>query len=68
MGLSKAGKRKVADFVWNIVSSRSIPQQPEKCQYSDNQALLMIMKEKFTTSQYNFIRLQTKEMGSVSQL
>jgi hypothetical protein len=63
MGLRTAGKRKVANLVSEIVSSESIPKQPEKRQYSNDQALAMIIEGKFTTSQYNLIRLQTKEMG-----
>lgn len=64
MGLRKAGNRKVADFVSDIVSSRSIPKQPEKIQYSEDQALSLIIEGKLTISQYKLIRSQAKEMGS----
>lgn len=64
MGLHKMGKRQVADFVANVVSSASIPKQPENHQYLEDQALSLLIEGKLTTSQYKLIRSQAKEMGS----
>ncbi|XP_036148284.1 uncharacterized protein LOC118647442 [Monomorium pharaonis] len=65
--LRKDDKRQVAHFVNNIISSGSIPKQPEKPenrQYSEDQALSLLIRGKLTKSQYNLIRLGAKEMGS----
>lgn len=64
MALYKKGKRQVASFVAEVISSESIPKQSEKCQYSDDQALSLFIEGKFTKFQYNLMRSQAKELGS----
>lgn len=63
MGLRKMDKRQVAGFIENVISSASIPKL-KKIQYSEDQTLSLLIKGKFTKSQYNLMRLQAKELGS----
>lgn len=63
MSLHNTSKRKVTNFIADVISSRSISKQPEKPQYLVDKALGLLIERKFTKSQFNLMRSQAKELG-----